>query len=1072
MNDLPIPWTKLTVPGLRADVLQRQRLIDTFYDLLDYRLIIVAAPAGYGKTTLLVDAVREVELPTCWLSLDQLDQSPRRFLSGFIAALARQFPDFGKEATATLQAMSRDIDWDRLITSVVNDAYRHIKDHFIFVLDDYHHVDENEAIVTFINHFIQHVDENCHLILSTRTLPSLPDLPLMVARGQVGGLGFQALAFQQDEVQQLLRNSYGIAIYEQEAEQLTQQTEGWITGLLLAAQTMGFPLAQQAGALQASGVDLYEYLAQQVLENQSEAMQQFLLHSSLLEEFNAELCAAVLEPAPYLRTRSWQWFIGDATQRNLFVQSVGEEGWVRYHQLFREFLQQEMMRQMPAEANRVRRQLAAVYSQRQQWERAHQLYMELEDFEGAAALVEQAGSPMAYAGRHETLAHWLDTLPPRVVEQRPELLSLQGAVAVELGDTQAGLVYLNSAHAAALAAGDLRCRARTLCRRATAHSFLGNHEMALDDARTALELIGENESLHEIRASALRAEGLALHRLGRPEPAIDSLEAARLLQRRRGDMHMVARIDNTLGALYFTSGAREQARTVFEESLRYWREVGHQSLQRNMLNNLGVLAHTRGDYLEAAALLEEAVSLAAEDERDRVFALALASIGDLYGDLDAFNAALEAYEEADEIAREIEYSYLRRHLRLARTAIYRRQGALWQARQALDRARADGESPAWEEEAGRVALAEGGWEEAATALRTAVRGYEAQGLREEAAAAQMALAEVFHAAGRKQEATETLEAATASWGADFPHSLVVRARQQRNFLAEMGQEDPAVGGVKALSTFVARFEEEIPRLRRQVRRTVETIPFAAPQLAIRLFGEAEVTVGGEPVTRSDWQTPMAPALLYLLLENPTGLTKEEIGLYLWPDYSLKRLKVIFQKTIYRLRRALLSDAVIYDEETQRYRFNPLVDYMCDVERFRSRLLEARTAADPHEQKAAYRAALDLYRGPYLADGDFIWAGPTREALAEAYRAAALDLAELYLREEAHEMTLALCRRLLTSDACLEEAHRLAMRAHAARGNIASVVRQYQQCQEALDREIAVSPSRRTVDLFQQLTGAV
>ena len=369
MNDLPVARTKVVVPGRHTDLLQRQRLLELFYELLDNRLIIVAAPAGYGKTSLLVDFAHQAELTTCWFSLDELDREPRRFLAGFIAALSHRFPDFGKETSAALQAMTTDIDWNRLVASIVNDAYQHIGEHFLLVLDDYHVVDDSPEIVSFINQFVQQVDENCHVVLSTRKLPALPDLPLMVARSIVGGIGFQALAFQREELQALLLQNYNLTIHDAEANRLLEQTEGWITGLLLSAHTMDFGVPARAQTTQVVGVGLYDYLAHQVLERQSPAMQQFLLHSSLLDEFNAEFCAMVLEPAHYLRTRSWQSFIDEASAQPVHS-GVGER-LVRYHQLFREFLQNQMV-----ECNPMRIELAAsspVCAQRGEWERAHQL---------------------------------------------------------------------------------------------------------------------------------------------------------------------------------------------------------------------------------------------------------------------------------------------------------------------------------------------------------------------------------------------------------------------------------------------------------------------------------------------------------------------------------------------------------------------------------------------------------------------------------------------------------------------------------------------------------------------------
>jgi LuxR family transcriptional regulator, maltose regulon positive regulatory protein len=630
MTNLPVARTKIVVPSRHADVLNRQRLLELFYELLDNRLIIVAAPAGYGKTTLLVDFAHQADLPTCWFNLDELDQEPRRFLAGFVAAIAHRFPDFGKETIAAIQAMTGEIDWDRLVAIMVNDAYRHIGEHFLLVLDDYHFIDDRPDIVYFINQFVQQADENCHIVLSTRKLPALPDLPLMVARSQVGGMGFQALAFQRQEVQTLLLQKYNLTLHDAEANMLVEQTEGWITGLLLSAQTMGFGMPDRARASQVSGVGLYDYLAHQVLERQTTAMQQFLMHSALLDEFNAEFCAMVLEPAHYLRTRSWQSFIDEAFRLNLFIQGVGEKGgWVRYHQLFREFLQNQMASRYPDETVRIRRQLASVYAQRGEWERAHRLYTELGDLERVANLIEAAGIPMSHAGRLQTIADWIDALPPEIVHVSPELLSLRGTVAGDLGEPKRALELLNAAFSLAVSVGSQHTHMWTLVRRASVLRALGEYERSLEDAEAALKFASHAERTAEFRASALRAQGLALYWLGNASVAIASLEEARQLQRRNGNTRTVALIDDALGHLYQSVGNSEAAREVFEEELRYWREMGNATLQINILNNLGVISHALGSYEEAGTLLEEAVALAKSVEYQQGIALATAGIGDL-----------------------------------------------------------------------------------------------------------------------------------------------------------------------------------------------------------------------------------------------------------------------------------------------------------------------------------------------------------------------------------------------------------------------------------------------------------
>ena len=134
----PITRTKLIIPRRRDEIVTRQRLLTILNDLLDLKLIIVAAPAGYGKTSLLIDFASHTEWPICWLSLDPLDQDPFRFISHFIAALHARFPEFGKNSLSVLNSVPQSqLDIPAIVSTIANDIYEHITEHFIFMLDDY-----------------------------------------------------------------------------------------------------------------------------------------------------------------------------------------------------------------------------------------------------------------------------------------------------------------------------------------------------------------------------------------------------------------------------------------------------------------------------------------------------------------------------------------------------------------------------------------------------------------------------------------------------------------------------------------------------------------------------------------------------------------------------------------------------------------------------------------------------------------------------------------------------------------------------------------------------------------------
>ena len=275
---VPVTKTKIIIPRPRPDLLSRSRLLDLFDEILDYPLTLISAPAGYGKTSFLIDLAHKADYPVSWFAIDNLDKDLKRFLYHFIAAIRSTFPNFGSRTYSAIDNQSTTpIDLDQIIRVLVNDIYNNISEHFVVILDDFHLVSDNHLVTEFINRLSQEMDDNCHLVLSSRTIFNMTDLPLMVGRSEVLGLSYEDLAFNADELKTLLKNKYQQTITNQESSSLIKESEGWITGLLLSYETSSLKLPGQSRAANVSGANLFNYLAQQVFESQPNEIQEFLL---------------------------------------------------------------------------------------------------------------------------------------------------------------------------------------------------------------------------------------------------------------------------------------------------------------------------------------------------------------------------------------------------------------------------------------------------------------------------------------------------------------------------------------------------------------------------------------------------------------------------------------------------------------------------------------------------------------------------------------------------------------------------------------------------------------------------
>ncbi|RME86673.1 MAG: hypothetical protein D6770_11375 [Anaerolineae bacterium] len=209
-------------------------------------------------------------------------------------------------------------------------------------------------------------------------------------------------------------------------------------------------------------------------------------------------------------------------------------------------------------------------------------------------------------------------------------------------------------------------------------------------------------------------------------------------------------------------------------------------------------------------------------------------------------------------------------------------------------------------------------------------------------------------------------------------------------------------------------------------------------------------------------------LFFFFLQSSQPLTREQVCLVLWPEIEEpERQKLRFKNDLYRLRRAVGQKVILFEDE--HYRFNRDLDYEYDVEAFDAYIKQAHSADETAEKIQAYRKAIALVEGPYLQDIDATWAWPERERLNRAYLSALLALAELYLQSGQTGEAITLAQRALEWDSCLEEAHRLLMRAYARQGDRPAIVRQYRTCKDTLRTELDVSPSPETERLYRRLT---
>jgi LuxR family maltose regulon positive regulatory protein len=1068
MSSIPISKTKIIPPRRRAELFTRKRLLDVLFESLDKKLTLVSAPAGYGKTFLLIDFATQSELPCCWLALDELDREPQRFIAYLIAALAERFPAFGGQSTSMLGSLtSLEQDMERMLVTLVNETYEQIHEHFILVLDDFHLVDDVQPIQAFLNRFIQLVDENCHVIISSRILTSLSDLPLMVAREQVSGLSFSDLAFHADEIQALLAQNNNLRISDDEAQKMIEKTEGWITGLQFSG-TDGDLMKSVSN----TGVGLFDFLGQQVLERQSPAIRDFLLRTSMLEEFDASLCQAVLSPL-YPEPQNWQSWISAVVQNNLFVLPVGADGrWLRYHHLFRDFLRTRFEQLHPEEVKPILSRMGHAYEDLGEWEKAHHIYKKLNDNEVLAEMIERASTPMLKRAI-VTLESWLGELHPSILRTRPGLLSIRGAIVYMKGNLREGLSLLDQAVQVFRLEKNVSGLTLTLVRRGIVHRFLGDYDASLRDANEAIELTEARDDLQMLYAEALRVKGLVLYRLGQARQSVEFLEHSLNLYIHLNDTSSIPILFMETGMVYQAVGNYTEAGIAYEKALQIWRREGNLSWQANLLNNLGVLRQFQGEYEKAALAFEEGLVCAQHSGYTRMEALIAIGLGDLYTELEDFSVAQLNYRHAEEIVRDMDDRFLLFYLIMAQAILMLLQKKVMEVHQLITKATGmiqSGDS-LYEKGLlnfvlGRLSLVEGNPSQAINELKEAERCFSEDGRKMESDSSCIWLAAAHYQTKNYIVASQMMTNVLGGRG-QVAHGILVSVHQARKWLDGV-QKDTEVGRVVGdLLTRAGRTAGKMPAIRRHLHRISHVVQIPNPHLIIRAFGIASISVGGKLLTLSDWQTQSVRDLFFYFLTSQKPLSREQVGETLWPDIDdPQKIKLRFKNEIYRLRRAVGQDVITYEDVF--YSFNRALDFEYDVEAFESFLARVKLTKDIQEQISLYQKAVDLVSGPFLNDFYADWVMIERERLSQTYLTALLTLTELLQKQAQPEQALAVCQRALDYDLTCEAAYVLSMQIYYRLSDRASIIRTYQACQDALQRKLGFPPSNDTNQLYRRL----
>ncbi|HVN54781.1 MAG TPA: LuxR C-terminal-related transcriptional regulator [Anaerolineaceae bacterium] len=410
--------TKINIPRIPHEFVHRPRLTELIDRGAQGPLTLICAPAGYGKTNLLVEWTERTDLPVAWLSLDLDDNDFFRFSRYVIGALQTLDPKIGEESRDFVEStLASNVEMGA--TLLINDLVTLSKD-IVLVLDDFQ-VLEDRNILHGIDFLLKHLPETLHIIIASRNEPTI-ELAALRAKGRVIDLGMEDLRFTGEEVGKFFHEAMGLQLPSETIQVLEKRSAGWVTGLQLAAISLRDqpdPTAIIAN-LKRSARYLVDFLAEEVLDKQPEDIRQFLLKTSILDTLTGPLCEAVVNPQA--QPGYGMVMLNRLELINLFITPLDEQHeWYRYHPLFADFLCHIHAEINPGEIPLLQKRAAEWFEKSGNLDKAFQYAFDSGDMEWTADLIMRNLQTLIQTGAIFPLTRSIGRLPEAAIHKRPIL---------------------------------------------------------------------------------------------------------------------------------------------------------------------------------------------------------------------------------------------------------------------------------------------------------------------------------------------------------------------------------------------------------------------------------------------------------------------------------------------------------------------------------------------------------------------------------------------------------------------------------------------------------------------------
>jgi ATP/maltotriose-dependent transcriptional regulator MalT/two-component SAPR family response regulator len=1060
--------SNLRIPKRNPKILRRPRLLDQLHGSAHRKLSFVCAPAGYGKTTLLIDFAEDVDGDIFWYRITEQDLSLPAFFENLVSSFQSKLPGFGENLHGIIQSGSQSPRF--LAMEFINAVYESVSEYAFLFLDDYHIVSDLPEVVEFLDHVLEFLPDQLRMVIGSRSVYGIPTAFLYIQE-QLSVIGTGELAFRPEELKDLCSQYYQINLTDEQTRQIIAESEGWIVAILLALRSKSSTI--EIPKILGAREHIYQYLANEVVSALPDYLKEFMYATSIVEEFSASSADYLLE------IDNSDEMIKELGELNLFLsdtESGGEEIY-RYHQLFAEFLREHLGEELQDRKQQLHKRAGMWFEKNDQSEQAVNHYLQADQIASAAKVIESHVYRYYVAGQIGILKSWYQAVSERseMLAQTPILQLFLAKEEITQGEYVKGGQLLDLAEAELVKRGDYDNYANLLVTRGMLYRFTGNYQEALETAVQAQKMVREHQLNMLVWDQAERLKGIVSYYLDNSEDAFKYLENAASAFRKaievnpnQYQIHDLMMTLADIGYFGIDKGRIFETQKSFREAVELSKKLrGNYTLVAIAYNNYGYLNFLLGDYVEAWRIYAQGLETAKTFQLDRYMIHIMNGQGDVLRDIEEIEEARKVYQEAAEFAEKNNEPLALIDSFSGLVEVETKAGffnkALYYIREIARVKQEDVSEPEYQARFGRVYLAMGQLEMAEEALESAISSWgSSPKIQQEVVDAYFYYAAVLSRQGKEDQSVEylkrTFEMAAAL---GYDQFLVVSARSVDGFLNQAAAHWQS----PQLQSMLKRVDQP-PIDKDQLGKPPEEKESIETALQVIGFGRDLVRVDGVAIQNTKWHSVGARAMFFFILDRKE-VSKEEVALEFWPDFSPGKVNSNFHATLWRVRNALGGKHMI-EFKGNTYRINPSVSLHYDVDQFISLTERLKQQMSETEERTLLRQIIELYQDDFLTKIDMAWADQQRNKLRNVFLQTSSRLVEIEIDRKNFSEAIELIERLISLDPYQDGYHLQKMISLVGMGNQVGARKHFHDYSAELKQEIGVEPDQEISEYFKTL----